>query len=452
VPTPKPTPVPVPTGGAVDIYINAGGSKVTDASGIVWSADNSFSTASRSYQSGASISGAGVQGRNILYQVERYENGDGNDYLTYSIPVPRGGTYTVTLHWAEVYFAAASARQFDVEIQGQLVYQEVDIFAEVGLGVAYIKTSPEFQVADGEEVEIKFKSRINNGKINAIEVHSVGSQPTPTPKPTPVPPGPTPLPSSFKPIYINCGAGSVIDSAGRLWVADYGFNDGSATYSTGSDIGNVNDNLQKALFRSERYDRSGGSDMTYTIPLGASGSFFVTLYFAEIYFGSVGIRKFDVTVQNSKRLENYDIVFEAGGPFKAVSETFETFVSPGEDLTIKFESKMDNAKITAIQIQKNAIPPPPSPTPVPPQWIDLNENEDYTARHECSFVQAGNKMFLFGGRESPRKMDTYDYASNTWSTSDMPDVGLDFNHFQAIEFEGLIWVIGAYRVRGKARA
>jgi hypothetical protein len=103
------------------------------------------------------------------------------------------------LHWAEVYFAAASARQFDVEIQGQLVYQEVDIFAEVGFGVAYIKTSPEFQVADGEEVEIKFKSRINNGKINAIEVHSVGSQPTPTPKPTPVPPGPTPLPSSFNP-------------------------------------------------------------------------------------------------------------------------------------------------------------------------------------------------------------------------------------------------------------
>jgi hypothetical protein len=123
-------------------------------------------------------------------------------------------------------------------------------------------------------VVIKLKSRINNGKINAIEVHSVGSQPTPTPKPTPVPPGPTPLPSSFKPIYINCGAGSVIDSAGRLWVADYGFNDGSATYSTGSDIGNVNDNLQKALLRSERYDRSGGSDMTYTIPLGASGSFF----------------------------------------------------------------------------------------------------------------------------------------------------------------------------------
>ena len=177
-PTPQPTPVPAP-GGDVDIYINAGGPQVTDSSGITWSADNSFSSASSSYGSGQAISGAGVPGRDVLYQKERYESGDANDYLTYSIPVPRGGTYTVTLHWAEVYFGSASARQFDVEIQGQLVFANVDIFAEVGFGAAYVKTSPEFQVANGENVEIKFKSVIENGKINAIEVHSVGGQPPP---------------------------------------------------------------------------------------------------------------------------------------------------------------------------------------------------------------------------------------------------------------------------------
>jgi hypothetical protein len=77
------------------------------------------------------------------------------------------------------------------------------------------------------------------------------------------------------------------------------------------------------------------------------------------------------------------------------------------------------------------------------QWIDLNENQNYIGRHECSFVQAGNKFYLFGGRESPRRLDAYDYASDTWSTSaPAPE---DFNHFQAIEYEGLIWVIGAYK-------
>jgi hypothetical protein len=130
-------------------------------------------------------------------------------------------------------------------------------------------------VANGDKVQVKFKSLINNAKINAIEVHSVGGGSSPTPSPTP----PS---SSFNPIYINCGAGSVTDSSGRTWKADVGFNTGTRTYATGSDVGNVDDNLQKPLYRSERYDVEGGSDMTYKINLGASGSFFVTLYFAEV--------------------------------------------------------------------------------------------------------------------------------------------------------------------------
>jgi hypothetical protein len=131
-------------GNPVDIYINAGGGDVTDASGIKWIADNNFSSASKTYQNGASISGFGVGGRQILYQIERYEDGDTNDYLTYSIPVPRGGTYTVTLHWAEVYFDSASARQFNVEIQGKLVFEKVshsdeDAFFDLPLrGNSYI--------------------------------------------------------------------------------------------------------------------------------------------------------------------------------------------------------------------------------------------------------------------------------------------------------------------------
>lgn len=76
-------------------------------------------------------------------------------------------------------------------------------------------------------------------------------------------------------------------------------------------------------------------------------------------------------------------------------------------------------------------------------WIDKDESEDYTARHECSFCQAGNKFYLFGGRESPETLDTYDYTSNTWTTS--ASAPLPFNHFQATEFEGLVWVVGAFK-------
>ncbi len=77
------------------------------------------------------------------------------------------------------------------------------------------------------------------------------------------------------------------------------------------------------------------------------------------------------------------------------------------------------------------------------KWIDKNENENYTARHECSFVQAGDKFYLLGGRENAKTIDKYDYNSNSWIslTNSAP---FEFNHFQATEYQGLIWVIGAF--------
>ncbi|WP_449555742.1 Kelch repeat-containing protein [Hanstruepera flava] len=76
-------------------------------------------------------------------------------------------------------------------------------------------------------------------------------------------------------------------------------------------------------------------------------------------------------------------------------------------------------------------------------WTDKNEDESYIARHECGFAQVGDKFFLFGGRESPRVVNIYDYSSDSWTTGALAPV--DLNHFQAVEYEGLIWVIGAFK-------
>ena len=76
-------------------------------------------------------------------------------------------------------------------------------------------------------------------------------------------------------------------------------------------------------------------------------------------------------------------------------------------------------------------------------WTDKDENENYTGRHENSFVQAGDKFYLMGGRENSRTVDIYDYASDSW-TSLVDSAPFEFNHFQAIEYQGLIWVIGAF--------
>ncbi len=81
------------------------------------------------------------------------------------------------------------------------------------------------------------------------------------------------------------------------------------------------------------------------------------------------------------------------------------------------------------------------------QWTDKNENENYTPRHECSLVQAGDKFYLMGGRENGKTIDVYDYKTDTW-TQIVDSPPLEFNHFQATEYEGLIWVIGAFTDNG----
>ena len=76
-------------------------------------------------------------------------------------------------------------------------------------------------------------------------------------------------------------------------------------------------------------------------------------------------------------------------------------------------------------------------------WTEKNEDENYTARHEHGFVQLGDKFYIFGGRENRTGLEIYDYTSNSWSNGSITP--LDFNHFQAISYEGLIWVIGAFQ-------
>jgi len=77
------------------------------------------------------------------------------------------------------------------------------------------------------------------------------------------------------------------------------------------------------------------------------------------------------------------------------------------------------------------------------QWINKNENLNYVKRHECSFVQSGNQFIMFGGREQAKRLDIYNYASNTWSQG--AQAPLEFNHFQATQYDGWIWVIAAFK-------
>jgi len=110
------------------------------------------------------------------YQTFRYSR---SQWMSYDIPIP-DGEYTVNLHFAELWFGAtggglpgAGKRVFDVSIEGQLVEDNLDIFAEVGAEMMLIKAHT--VTVTGGVLDIDFDSRdIVGGErhpvINAIEI------------------------------------------------------------------------------------------------------------------------------------------------------------------------------------------------------------------------------------------------------------------------------------------
>ena len=62
-------------------------------------------------------------------------------------------------------------------------------------------------------------------------------------------------------------------------------------------------------------------------------------------------------------------------------------------------------------------------------------------RHEAAYVQVGDKFYLLGGRENNSNVNIYDPVTDTWVTGS--DAPFSLHHFQAIEYDGLIYMVGA---------
>jgi hypothetical protein len=122
--------------------------------------------------------------------------------------------------------------------------------------------------------------------------------------------------------------------------------DGTLSSIASGDILNTSDD---ALYRNIRV-----GVFSYGLPSG-NGTFDVTLHFAETYFGSraaggVGSRKFNVYVENLKRLSDYDVFAKAGGAMRAVKETMRVTVSDGI-LNLYFaKGTANNPMLSALEV------------------------------------------------------------------------------------------------------
>jgi hypothetical protein len=385
-----------PAGSFTPIFVHSGGSAYSDSLGNNWSADTGFTGG----QASSTTKAIANTFDPALYQTERY----GNSAYQFSVPP---GKYTVVLKFAETYWTTTGRRLFNTSINGTQVLTNFDIVAAAGAAFTAIDKSFPVTVT-GSSITIQFTTgSADLPRIDAIEIKvdsGVGIQFSPTnasllasqsqqfaatvtgttnlgvtwtyspqvgtlvtsgttaglytapssittgqtvyvtatsaADPTQAASATVSLVPPFSPIFVHSGGAAYTDTLGQVWSADAGFIGGN-TASTTSTIVNTPD---PKLYQTERY---GNFSYQFTIP---NGSYNVVLKFAETYWTKTGQRIFNVSINGTPVLTNFDITAAAGAVLTAIDETFPVTVTNNR-ITIQFTSgSADLPKVSAIQI------------------------------------------------------------------------------------------------------
>ncbi|KYC35510.1 hypothetical protein WA1_06700 [Scytonema hofmannii PCC 7110] len=155
---------PVPTPGTIRIDVGAQ-QAYTDLAGNVWSPDQHFLNGTI-FTTGAAIA---KTDDDPLYQTHRTAKN-----LAYEIPVANGN-YLVNLHFAESYWNDYGQRVFDISLEGEQVYDNLDIFGQSknaffpGKNSALALSFPEITVTDSK-LNVNFAASFDNAALAALEV------------------------------------------------------------------------------------------------------------------------------------------------------------------------------------------------------------------------------------------------------------------------------------------
>lgn len=164
VPTPTPPTVELPP--FDPILVNVGGGYFTDFLSRDWDADFLYAFGGQTYSEVNEISGTEDD---FLYTSERY----GNFYYKFELPV---GDYEVVIHFAETFFSSAGQRVFDIRMQNQTAFNNVDILVLTGGVKNQAVTLESTQVVSDGILVIEFVKLANSGvpKACGIEVDLIG--------------------------------------------------------------------------------------------------------------------------------------------------------------------------------------------------------------------------------------------------------------------------------------
>jgi hypothetical protein len=144
-------------------------------------------------------------------------------------------------------------------------------------------------------------------------------------------------------VQINSGGPAV-----SPFVADVDFTGGGTiNHANTIDLSGVTNPAPMAVYQTARV-----GNFTYTIP-GFTGrsSHTVRLHFAETFFSSSGSRTFNVSINGTQVLTNFDIFAAAGAKNKAVIEQFTENANASGQYVIQFTSVVNQSLVSGIEIQ-----------------------------------------------------------------------------------------------------
>jgi fibronectin type 3 domain-containing protein len=154
-------------------------------------------------------------------------------------------------------------------------------------------------------------------------------------------------------VSINAGgpAESNSDGGDNSFVADEDYSTGGTTYSVTNTI-TIPSSVATTAAPAAVYQSARQGVVTYTIPgLTAGSTYTVRLHFAELYFSAAGDREFNVAINGTTVLTNFDIYGTANANYTAVVEQFTATANSGGDIVIAFtDGAIDQPMINGIEV------------------------------------------------------------------------------------------------------
>jgi hypothetical protein len=144
-------------------------------------------------------------------------------------------------------------------------------------------------------------------------------------------------------IQINSGGPAVAPFA-----ADEDFTGGGTiNHANTIDLSAVTNPAPMAVYQTARV-----GNFTYTIPGFAPGSSHtVRLHFAETFFSAAGSRTFNVSINGTQVLTNFDVFATAGAKNKAVIEQFTANANSAGQYVIQFTSVVNQSLLSGLEVQ-----------------------------------------------------------------------------------------------------